>query len=390
MRLTRSFAAAITLATLTVLAASGRAAVPVYPNLGYLYLSPLPGAEYVSAQTRFVLVRFKDLSPSAVTNLSTFVTVTGSISGTHDGQTHVASDGRTVIFTMNRDFTINEAVTVSLAPQSAAGSGLDSYQYQFVVAGHLADVGTITARGDNPPEQSKEKAFDGDPATQWLDYIVPDGGSTFSWIQYVYPDNATRVAAQYALTLAADAPERDPADWNFYGVDASGYLVLLDNQTNQAFSSRYQRNVYSINNPIAYRGYRLEITRVSDPGIAAGVQLAELEFIERQGSILREYWLNIPGSAVSDLTSNTNYPDNPSGSDLLSTFEAPQNWADNYGTRVRGYLIAPNTGMFYFWISSDDTSELWLSTDTDPTNKRLIASVPGWNWPREWAKYSPQ
>jgi hypothetical protein len=49
-----------------------------YRNLGYLYLSPIPGAEYVSAQTRFVLVRFKDLSPNAVSNLSTFVTVIGS------------------------------------------------------------------------------------------------------------------------------------------------------------------------------------------------------------------------------------------------------------------------------------------------------------------------
>jgi hypothetical protein len=390
MRLIRSFAAAIALASLTALVPSGRAAVPVYTNLGYLYLSPLPGAEYVSRQTRFVLVRFKDLSPNAVTNLSTFVTVTGSISGIHGGQTHVASDGRTVVFTMNQDFFFNEVVTVDLAPQSAAGSGLDSYQYQFVVAGHLADVATITARGDNPPYQSKENAFDGDPATKWLDPIVPNGSTNFSWIQYVYPNNATRVAAQYALTSADDAPERDPADWNYYGVDASGYLVLLDSQTNQAFSSRNQKRVYSINNPIAYRGYRLEITRVSDPGTAAGVQLAELEFIEPQGSLLREYWLNIPGGAVSDLTSNTNYPDNPSGSDFLSTFEAPQDWEDNYGTRLRGYIIAPNTGIFYFWISSDDNSELWLSPSTNPADKTLIASVPGWTWPREWAKYSQQ
>ena len=361
-----------------------------YRNLGYLYLSPVPGAEYVSPQTRFVLVRFKDLSPNAVTNLSTFVTVTGSLSGIHSGQTHVAGDGRTVIFTMNQDFAINEEVRVSLAPQSAAGLGLDSFHYQFVIAGHLPDVGTITARGDNPPDQSKENAFDGDPATQWLDYIVPDGGSTFSWIQYVYPGDATLAAGQYVLTSAGDAPERDPADWNFYGVDAFGSLVLLDSQTNQTFSSRHQRKAYSINNLIAYQGYRLEITRVADPITADGVQLAELEFLQRQFNILREYWLNIPGPAVGDLTSNSNYPGNPSGSDFLSTFEAPQNWGDNYGARVRGYLIAPSTGIFYFWISTDDCGELWLSTDTDPANKSLIASVPGWAYSREWDKYSQQ
>ena len=35
----------------------------VYRPLGYLYLSPLPGAEYSSPQTKFVLVRFTDISP---------------------------------------------------------------------------------------------------------------------------------------------------------------------------------------------------------------------------------------------------------------------------------------------------------------------------------------
>jgi hypothetical protein len=361
-----------------------------YHTLGYLYLSPLPGAEYVSAQTRFVLVRFKDVSPSAVTNLDTFVTVTGSSSGTHTGQTHVAMDGRTVIYQMTKDFSVNELVTVALSPLVGSGSGPDTYQYQFVIGGHLPDVGMITARGDNPPYQGKENAFDGDPATKWLDYLVPNGTTNFSWIQYLYPDNATLVAGQYALTSADNAPEDDPADWNFYGVDASGYLTLLDQQSGQSFGSRYQTKTYTITNVVAFRGYRLEITRVNDPGIATAVQLAELAIIERQGSLLREYWLGILGTAVSDLTSNTNYPANPSGSNLLSSFEAPQNWAVSYGTRLRGYISAPNTGTFFFWISSDANSELWLSPNDNPANKNLIASVPDWTLAREWSKFSQQ
>ncbi|MCX6917132.1 MAG: hypothetical protein NT167_29520 [Verrucomicrobia bacterium] len=69
-----------------------------------------------------------------------------------------------------------------------------------MVAGHLPDVGTITARGDNPPYQSKENTFDGDPGTKWLDYILPNGSSNFSWVQFLYTNNATRVPGQYALT----------------------------------------------------------------------------------------------------------------------------------------------------------------------------------------------
>ncbi|MCX6927269.1 MAG: PA14 domain-containing protein [Verrucomicrobia bacterium] len=96
------------------------------------------------------------------------------------------------------------------------------------------------------------------------------------------------------------------------------------------------------------------------------------------------------GGAVSDLTGNANYPANPSGSDQLSSFEAPTDWAESYGTRVRGYVTAPNTGTFYFWIASDDNGELLLSTNENPANKSRIALVPGWTSSREWGQYSEQ
>jgi arylsulfotransferase ASST/carbohydrate binding protein with CBM4/9 domain len=106
-------------------------------ELGYLYLSPVPGASYVSPQTRYVLVRFEDIKPSEVTNLTTsFITVTGATSGPHSGVTHVASDGRTVIFEMRADFSTNELVTVTLNPLVAPGAGgsVGPYQYQFMIA----------------------------------------------------------------------------------------------------------------------------------------------------------------------------------------------------------------------------------------------------------------
>lgn len=364
-----------------------------YHDQGYRYLSPVPEAEYCSAQTRLVLVRFDSVLLVDVTNLFTsFITVTGANSGNHPGTTHIASDGRTVIFTMSKDFSANELVTVGLNPglsPGAAGTVLP-YQYRFVISTHLPDTGSITARGDNPPTGSKGNAFDGIGGTKWVDLVVPNGSGSYSWIQYLYPGSETRVVNQYALTSAGDSPERDPSDWRIYGVDQSTNLVLLARQTNQVFGSRGQKNTYTITNVIAYRGYRLEITRVNNPATATAVQLAELEFIEPKGTLLREVWMGISGTAVTDLTGNANFPNNPSASDQLSSFEAPIDWAENYGTRIRGFITAPNTGNFVFWISSDDASELWLSTDANPANKRLIASVPGWTNPREWSKYSEQ
>ena len=360
-----------------------------YHELGYLYLSPVPGAEYSSPQTRFVLVRFKDVSPLAVTNLSQFIQVTGAHSGSHPGQTKIASDNRTVIFQMSSDFQANELVTVNLNPQMPSGA-IQPYQYQFVISGPMPDPGIITARGDNPPDETKDKAFDSYSNTKWLDLIVPTGSANFSWIQLVYSGEETHVVNQYAITSANDAPERDPQDWRFYGVDGVGNLTLLDTRTNQAFSGRFQKHTFAFTNTTAFRGYRLEITRVANPITAIGVQLAELEFIEPGGAILREYWTGISGTAVSDLTGNANYPNSPSGSDLLASLETPTDWADDYGTRVRGYITAPNTGGFEFWIASDDNSELWLSTNADPANVSKIAYVSDWTTAREWNKYSSQ
>jgi len=368
------------------LAVSGvRADTGAYRSLGYLYLSPLPGAEYSPTQTKFVLVRFKDISPTVVTNLSQFIQVTGASSGLHPGQTKIASDHRTVIFEMSTGFQANELVTVNLAPQTPSGT-VQPYQYQFMISGHMPDPPTITARGESSP-YTKDLAFDGNANTKWVDLVVPNGTTVSSWIQYMYPASDKHYVTQYAITSASDAPERDPMDWRFYGVDATGTLTLLDTRINQTFASRLQKSTFSFTNVTAYRGYRLEITRVANASTASGMQLAELAFIEPTGSILREYWLNIGGgTAVSDLTGNANYPNSPSGRDQLPSFEAPTNWADNYGTRVRGYLTAPVTGSYVFWVCSDDNSELWLSTNSDPANKVKIAYEPSYSGSRQWGQ----
>ncbi len=95
--------------------------------------------------------------------------------------------------------------------------------------------------------------------------------------------------------------------------------------------------------------------------------------------VMLETWLNIGGgTTIPDLTGNANYPDNPTTREVLNIFEGPTDWADNYGSRLYGWLIPPESGDYTFWIATDDPGQLWLSTDADPANKVMIASVPGW------------
>ncbi|MFI5382012.1 MAG: Ig-like domain-containing protein, partial [Tepidisphaerales bacterium] len=132
------------------------------------------------------------------------------------------------------------------------------------------------------------------------------------------------------------------------------------------------------------------LTTLSGNGLPATQQITVTYAAQGSGTILREYWTGIGGNAVSDLTSNANYPNNPSGRDFPTLFEAPTNWADSYGTRMRGYVTPPTTGNYLFWIASDDNSELWLSTNDSPANKVKIAYVAAWTGSREWTKEANQ
>lgn len=109
------------------------------------------------------------------------------------------------------------------------------------------------------------------------------------------------------------------------------------------------------------------------------------------GSILREVWKDISGVTINDLVSQAAFKeDKPNERGLISIFEGPTDWADNYGTRIRGYVHPPVSGAYVFWIASDDNGELWLSSDEDPGHKEKIASVPDFTSPRQYDKHASQ
>ncbi|HLX64223.1 MAG TPA: HEAT repeat domain-containing protein, partial [Planctomycetota bacterium] len=109
-------------------------------------------------------------------------------------------------------------------------------------------------------------------------------------------------------------------------------------------------------------------------------------------SFKAEFWENVTGNSVGDLTKNKSFPDKPDSTLDLDAFETPSDRADNYGARVSGVITAPQTGDYFFWIAVDDCGQLWLSSDETPEHKKMIAEtkVPQWEKPREWEKYPNQ
>jgi hypothetical protein len=109
-----------------------------------------------------------------------------------------------------------------------------------------------------------------------------------------------------------------------------------------------------------------------------------------RGTLLYEFWSNITGSAIVDLTSHPAFERPPTGSQLLREFKAPSRRAENYGARVRAYLLPPLTGDYIFWIAADDAGELWLSPNENPANRKRICSQEFWAPPGDWTRQPSQ
>ena len=106
--------------------------------------------------------------------------------------------------------------------------------------------------------------------------------------------------------------------------------------------------------------------------------------------ILCQYWRDIPGSRVRDLTGDSAYPHFPNEQVLLGQMEIPPNQPSDFGTVLSGWLRPPQSGDYTLFIASDDQGELWLSSDDKPEHLQRIARVPTWSLPREWTQYPQQ
>jgi hypothetical protein len=94
------------------------------------------------------------------------------------------------------------------------------------------------------------------------------------------------------------------------------------------------------------------------------------------GAIL-DTWKDISGDSIADLRGGTDdltrVPNQSTR--LTSLLESPTSIDDNYGSRMKGWLVPPVTGTYSFWIAADDNGEFWLSTDSESANKVLACMV---------------
>ncbi|MBT3198999.1 MAG: hypothetical protein HN350_03695 [Phycisphaerales bacterium] len=182
-------------------------------------------------------------------------------------------------------------------------------------------------------------------------------------------------------TLLVEASAEDFANYTFSGGAIQNIELISPNVVE--FTLPQMQLSASYNIVVA------AIDTVSGQPMPAGQQLDFVYYLA-EGMILYEYWTGIGGTSTGDLLSSPNYPDNPSGSDMLDIFEASTDWSNEYGARIRGYIFPEITGDYTFWIASDDNSQLLLSTNHEPANAVQIAEVTGWVGSRQWFNNASQ
>lgn len=77
---------------------------------------------------------------------------------------------------------------------------------------------------------------------------------------------------------------------------------------------------------------------------------------------------------------------NPVQTQMLTSVDAPRDIDDSYAARIRGFIVPSQTGLYTFYVSSDDQSEFWLSSDILPSNLVKRCSLTSWASYKQWDK----
>ena len=112
----------------------------------------------------------------------------------------------------------------------------------------------------------------------------------------------------------------------------------------------------------------------------SGSAILSLQILGTGGAITRDVWSGITGTTVAAIPLTTP----PTTNSTINLLESPQDEADDYGARIRGFITAPSSGLYKFWLTASNSAELYISDDHEPVNAFLRAQVTSPTLYREW------
>ena len=131
--------------------------------------------------------------------------------------------------------------------------------------------------------------------------------------------------------------------------------------------------------PVTPGVWKVGLTATNTHGSGSAILL--LTVIETSGGITREQWTGIPGTSVGDIPVDSD----PDSSSLLTTLEGPADAGDDYGARIRGFVTAPESGDYLFYLRADEAASFHLSNDDEPVNNWKRAELLGAATAADWS-----
>lgn len=239
---------------------------------------------------------------------------------------------------------------------------------------------------------------------------ITSSGAILTVIQDTTPPTVTKAAADMTFTsirVTFSKPVSDTAlAASHYAMD-QGVIISAVN--------RESLDTVKLTTSLLAEGqtYDLTINGVQDTDtipntIAANTKIQIRSFVFLAKTVLHKKYNNVSDAAgwpLSNLLTDSRYPDQPDRVDLEVAFEYPSGGqgrvaADdvpgqpgthqhNYFDSVEGYFIPPVTTNYVFYTAGADRFALYLSTDENPANKHLITDLGGWTNPRRWTEGQP-
>lgn len=152
----------------------------------------------------------------------------------------------------------------------------------------------------------------------------------------------------------------------------------LDNSTPTTNSTVYTGS-FVVSNTTAVKVFAVKAGAIPSVVMAATfINSASLVF--SPGFVKQEFY---SGATRANLES-TSYTNSPTFVAYLTSFETPSGQGNTYAERVSAIFTAPKTTNYVFFLASDDDSDLFLSTDSNPANKHIIAQETVWSNSRQW------
>ncbi len=201
-------------------------------------------------------------------------------------------------------------------------------------------------------------------------------GSAPAPANIVSPASAIAFVNQpFTYTIAASNPGTNPP--TLFGASPLPLGLSITNSTNGVIGGI----------PMLAGDYPIVLTATNAVGV--GASMLDLLVIDTGGAITRDVWTGVPGAGISSIPVQTP----PSSTGMLTNLAGITGFGQDYGERIRGYLTAPVSGNYYFWIAASNTAELWISNDGEPANKVRRAYVTNGtsfaNWTAEPKQISP-